>query len=106
METRRTNRDAAPRRRYRLTPAGLASLRASIRRVTPWERSTGPRTLEGKARSRLNATKHGERSAEAMARRRELTTMFAVLRDFARVGDEIDGYCEGQGERLDVSVLK
>lgn len=57
------------RRRYRLTPAGLASLRESASRVKPWEQSTGPRTADGKARSRQNALKHGERSAEALSQR-------------------------------------
>ncbi|MFN7785648.1 MAG: hypothetical protein ACK5QR_04825 [bacterium] len=65
----------------------MASLRASARRARPCKRSTGPRTPDGKARSRLNATKHGERSAEAMARRRELAEVFAVLRG---VGGEVD----------------
>jgi hypothetical protein len=56
------NAPHGPERPYRLTPAGLASLRASARRARPCKRSTGPRTPDGKARSRLNATKHGERS--------------------------------------------
>jgi hypothetical protein len=39
------------------TPAFLAAHRTNVRR------STGPRTAEGKARGRLNALKHGGRSA-------------------------------------------
>ena len=59
------------RRRYRLTPAGLASLRAANARVRPWERSTGPRTAAGKARARMNALRHGERSAAQRQARAE-----------------------------------
>jgi hypothetical protein len=33
----------------------------AIRRWRPWERSTGPRTVEGKARSSRNADKGGQR---------------------------------------------
>lgn len=65
------NRDAAaaaaerPRRPYRLTPDGRARLRAAALRTRPWESSTGPKTANGKARSRLNGWKHGLRSAAA-----------------------------------------
>ena len=69
-----------PRRRYCLTPDGLDSLRASIARVRPWIYSTGPRTPEGKARSKVNAWKHGERSAEAVARRRDLAGLLREAR--------------------------
>lgn len=56
-----------PRRRYRLSPDGLAALRESAQRVRPWERSTGPRTAVGKRRSRANALRHGERSVYGTA---------------------------------------
>ncbi len=72
------------RRAYRLTPAGLEALRASANRVRPWTRSTGPRTPAGKARARMNATTHGERSAAAAAMHRELTQIGAMLREWRR----------------------
>ncbi len=34
----------------------------AIRRWKPWEKSTGPKTQNGKDRSSLNAIKHGDRS--------------------------------------------
>ncbi len=36
----------------------------SIKRWKPWNKSTGPRSAAGKARSSKNALKHGQRSAE------------------------------------------
>ncbi|QQG37316.1 MAG: hypothetical protein HYS17_06025 [Micavibrio aeruginosavorus] len=41
-----------------------------IRTHKPWLKSTGPRTPAGKAITRLNALKHGRRSAEAIAEHR------------------------------------
>lgn len=58
------------RRSYRLTRKGLKALRKSIQRNRPWEFSTGPRTLFGKSRTRMNALKHGERSAATVGLRR------------------------------------
>ena len=42
------------------TPEGLQRLREAAQRNRPWEHSTGPRTPEGKARSRGNALWMGE----------------------------------------------
>ena len=67
-------------KRYRLSLDGLRSLRASVYRVKPWTRSTGPRTLRGKRRSKMNALKHGERSARAIAVRKEINLAFRILR--------------------------
>lgn len=78
--SRQTNKDC--RRLYRLSITGLASLRATALRNRPWLRSTGPRTPAGKTRSRLNATKHGERSAERIAVRREINAALRGLRKY------------------------
>ncbi|MBL1216019.1 MAG: hypothetical protein D8M59_00825 [Planctomycetes bacterium] len=64
-----------------MSPEGLASLRASVAQVKPWERSTGPRTPAGKARSRMNAWKHGERSAAAIESRAILAQCRRALYD-------------------------
>lgn len=40
-----------------------------IRRWRPWERSTGPKTAEGKSRSSRNAWKGGERGLLRVLRR-------------------------------------
>src|ERR1041384_3794256 len=60
---------------------GLMSLRSSVRRVRPWEQSTGPRTAKGKARSSMNARKQGERSADAIAISRQLAALLRALRE-------------------------
>ncbi|MPZ46983.1 MAG: hypothetical protein GEV05_27185 [Betaproteobacteria bacterium] len=54
------------RQRSGWTQERRARQSALVRSWRPWGRSTGPRTDEGKARSSLNAWKHGARSAEAL----------------------------------------
>jgi hypothetical protein len=43
-----------------------------IRRNRPWEKSTGPRTEEGKAHAALNSLKHGLYTKDILALRRAL----------------------------------
>lgn len=69
-------------RTYRLRPRGLRALRAAARRARPWERSTGPRSEIGKSRSKMNAYKHGLRSAEALALKRIARATIQELRGF------------------------
>lgn len=57
----------------------------AIRRWKPWERATGPRSAEGKARSALNAYRGGLRE-----QLRELTKQLnEALREHKR---ELDGW--------------
>lgn len=71
-KTRRTNMDQTippglepslpvKSRRFRLSPKRMASLRSSAQRVRLLKKSTGPKIQAGKARSRLNTTKHRQR---------------------------------------------
>jgi hypothetical protein len=50
-----------PRKTYCLTEKGLQSLRAANRQTQPWKFTSGPKTLQGKRMSSLNAFKHGGR---------------------------------------------
>lgn len=49
-------------KRKGLSPEGRQALRESATQNRPWLSATGPRTLEGKERSRLNALQHGGRA--------------------------------------------
>lgn len=56
------------------SPERRARQSAAIRRWKPWERSTGPQTVGGKARASRNADKGGKRPAlrAELAQLREL----------------------------------
>lgn len=47
------------------TPERRAKQAELIRRLKPWEKSTGPKTAAGKAKASRNSRKHGLRSAPA-----------------------------------------
>src|SRR5688572_16702020 len=80
-ERRRKKRDCPrPRRPYRLTPEGLASLRSWVCRTKPWLLTSGPTTTAGKRRSSQNARKHGLRSADAERERAEGWAALRLLR--------------------------
>jgi hypothetical protein len=53
-----------PIKKYRrnLSPEFIEAARQRILASKPWEKSTGPRTEEGKAKSSQNNFKHGRRS--------------------------------------------
>ena len=53
-----------PIKKYRrnLSPEFIEAARARILASKPWEKSTGPRTPEGKAKSSQNNFRHGRRS--------------------------------------------
>jgi hypothetical protein len=46
------------------TSEARAAHSALIRELKPWKKSTGPRTKNGKTKSKRNALKHGTRSEE------------------------------------------
>ncbi len=48
--------------RRNLSPEFIEAARQRILATKPWEKSTGPRTTEGKAKSSQNHFKHGRRS--------------------------------------------
>jgi hypothetical protein len=73
-----------PGRPYCLTPTGLKALQAAASRTQPWRRSTGPRTVTGKQRSRMNALKLGLYTREMLADRRELAQLERMVREEER----------------------
>lgn len=63
------------------TPERRARQAEAIRRWKPWERSTGPRTAEGKQRTRMNGYKGGQqRKLRQLSR--ELNNLLREQREF------------------------
>ena len=86
MDTAKSHRPLKPRlcRSPQLTPARLAACRANARK------STGPRTARGKARSSLNALKHGRyahrltHTLEQAGERQQLHLYWEILSRISR----------------------
>ena len=78
-----------PKRRYRLSPEGRASLKQTAAANRPWAKSTGPRTAEGKDRAKMNAFQHGARSAEAAGRRKTIRRLLKFLQAPECTGHEV-----------------
>lgn len=55
--------------------------RERILKNKPWEKSTGPRTVEGKRASCLNALKHGNRSELLLSRIRHILMLNEITVD-------------------------
>lgn len=66
------------------TPERRARQAEMIRQWRPWERSTGPITADGKAKSAANAKIYGVRAA-----RREMQAVMALIRECEREEREI-----------------
>lgn len=62
---------------------------ALIRNWKPWDRSTGPSTVEGKNRSASNATKHGMRSAEWRGYRKQVNHLISESLKLEKIAGSI-----------------
>ncbi len=84
-----------PKRRGRTwTPEQRARQSALLRRLKPWTRSSGPRTAAGKEKSRMNALRHGFRSAQM----KEFNAILRVHRRFlGRIRASIAAAGRGHG---------
>jgi hypothetical protein len=63
------------------TPEERARQSKLIRRWKLWKQSTGAKTVTGKASCKVNAYKHGMRSAETKAMRRTISQHRRMLRE-------------------------
>lgn len=66
---------------YFRTPEHRARRAELIRQWKPWEKSTGPRTVEGKAASSSNARRHGMRSRDVIEELRQLRNLIKAWKD-------------------------
>jgi hypothetical protein len=67
-----------------LTEAQRQARRDNINRIKPWERASGPQTVEGKEASAKRAQKHGLRSAEAIAAQQWVSSVRGLLKTLAK----------------------
>lgn len=86
-ETPRQRAGRANQRKSRgITPEGREALRHAAMVHRPWDKSTGPRTPEGKAKASRNALKHGLRARLPQLRAyrtelHDLAVLMAMLTD-------------------------
>lgn len=62
---------------YFRTPEHRAKQSQAIQAWKPWKKSTGPRSVNGKALVARNAVKHGWRSADTQAEMKALRDLLA-----------------------------
>jgi hypothetical protein len=91
-------------KRGTITAAGRARLREAALRNRPWERATGPTSDAGKARSSLNALRHGRETAVIRQWRRDASRF---LRLHARLRWALDaGVAAEEAARLVVELVE
>jgi len=74
-----------------LTPAGREKLRQTALANRPWEKSTGPRSAEGKAKVALNGKKNQKGSLSVRELRAELAGTVALCADMASLRRHVLG---------------
>ena len=73
-----------------LTPKGREKLRQTALNNRPWEKSTGPKTAEGKRRSAANGAK-GRQPGKKRLIRESLGDVNALMEEMARLRRLLDG---------------
>ncbi|QQG35266.1 MAG: hypothetical protein HYS17_06795 [Micavibrio aeruginosavorus] len=66
------------------TSAQRAAAAERIHASKPWEKSTGPQTWSGKNIVKMNALKHGQRSAAVLAERRAAVQYLRRQKEFLK----------------------
>jgi len=51
-----------------------------IRKIKPWKKSTGPRTFDGKEKSKMNAYQDGSYTLEGKNERKHVRTLMQMAR--------------------------
>ena len=74
------------------TPERRARHSLAIRNWAPWKKSTGPRTISGKAKSCMNAFKHGQYSRQAYEFRLALRHKMAYIKFICHRQEELQRF--------------